>query len=101
MIHQLHKLEFSICSLGMCHILEWSAEFLDGHVLLLDCVVRSTATHTEKALDPPNARMDPSLRQVEPQGKVARKVKAHKSETHSHFQSIQKCILSHSCNLNF
>jgi hypothetical protein len=50
MIHQLHKLEFPICSFGMCHILEWSAEFLDGHVLLHDCVVRSAATHKEKAL---------------------------------------------------
>ena len=42
MVDQFHELEFSVGSLGVCDILEGSAQFLDGHILLGHAVVSRT-----------------------------------------------------------
>lgn len=47
-INKLHELELSICTLSMCNILEWTAQFLDSNVLLGNRVISSTATNKNK-----------------------------------------------------
>ena len=42
MINQFHQFEFSVSPFGMCNILEGSAQFFDGNVLLGDRIVGST-----------------------------------------------------------
>ena len=42
MVDQFHELEFSVGSLGVCDILERSAQFLDGYILLGHAVVSRT-----------------------------------------------------------
>lgn len=40
MIDQLHQFEFPVGSFGVCDILEWPGQLLNGNILPTYCVVR-------------------------------------------------------------
>lgn len=59
-INELHEFEFPIRPFGVCDILEWSGQLLDGHILLRHGIVGSTA-NILNPLDEPSETVQSEL----------------------------------------